>query len=122
MIYHRAFAVGSLVQLSLAFPHMALSALEKRAQLAGRGDPASGVPIPDPAQVAGTFDAELQYVSNTGDHAYVPPGEGDLRGPCPGTIQTWISFAIHLLCYASFGSVLSFAVYIGIPQLVSDNK
>lgn len=28
------------------------------------------------------FDAELQYVSNTGDHAFVAPGSGDQRGPC----------------------------------------
>ncbi|KAI1262475.1 hypothetical protein F5Y18DRAFT_151579 [Xylariaceae sp. FL1019] len=30
------------------------------------------------------FDAELQYVSNTGDHAFVAPGANDKRGPCPG--------------------------------------
>ncbi|KAF8847565.1 Cloroperoxidase [Acephala macrosclerotiorum] len=30
------------------------------------------------------FDASEQYVSNTGDHAFVAPGPNDLRGPCPG--------------------------------------
>lgn len=30
------------------------------------------------------FNAEQQYVSNTGDHASVAPGSTDLRGPCPG--------------------------------------
>ncbi|KAJ3921575.1 hypothetical protein F5877DRAFT_64820 [Lentinula edodes] len=30
------------------------------------------------------FDAALQYVSTTGVHAFVPPGLGDFRGPCPG--------------------------------------
>ncbi|KAI1422637.1 hypothetical protein F5Y12DRAFT_799343 [Xylaria sp. FL1777] len=30
------------------------------------------------------FDAKMQYVSNTGDHAFVPPGGSDQRGPCPG--------------------------------------
>lgn len=30
------------------------------------------------------FDAGSQYISNTGDHAFVAPGDGDARGPCPG--------------------------------------
>lgn len=30
------------------------------------------------------FDAKAQYVSNTGDHAFVAPGPDDIRGPCPG--------------------------------------
>ena len=30
------------------------------------------------------FSASQQYVSNTDDHAFVPPGKNDLRGPCPG--------------------------------------
>ncbi len=30
------------------------------------------------------FSASQQYVSNTGAHAFVPPGKTDLRGPCPG--------------------------------------
>lgn len=30
------------------------------------------------------FDAASQYISTTGDHAFVPPGPGDQRGPCPG--------------------------------------
>jgi hypothetical protein len=34
--------------------------------------------------VAPGFDASQQYVSTTGDHAFVPPGSSDLRGPCPG--------------------------------------
>lgn len=28
------------------------------------------------------FDASQQYVSNTGDHAFVAPGPNDQRGPC----------------------------------------
>jgi hypothetical protein len=31
-----------------------------------------------------TFDAPTQYVSTTGEHAYVAPTSTDLRGPCPG--------------------------------------
>lgn len=32
------------------------------------------------------FDASLQYVSTTGEHAFVAPNfeAGDVRGPCPG--------------------------------------
>ena len=30
------------------------------------------------------FDAGQQYVSNTGDHAFVAPSGSDQRGPCPG--------------------------------------
>ncbi|GAB7349625.1 hypothetical protein MBLNU459_g0307t1 [Dothideomycetes sp. NU459] len=30
------------------------------------------------------FDAAAQYVSNKGQYAFVPPGSGDQRGPCPG--------------------------------------
>ncbi|TVY48236.1 Aromatic peroxygenase-like protein [Lachnellula occidentalis] len=36
--------------------------------------------------VAPGFNAQAQYVSNTGAHAFVPPNfaAGDARGPCPG--------------------------------------
>ncbi|KAJ3804494.1 Chloroperoxidase, partial [Lentinula aff. lateritia] len=30
------------------------------------------------------FDPTTQYVSTTGTHAFVAPGSGDARGPCPG--------------------------------------
>lgn len=30
------------------------------------------------------FDAKLQFVSNKGQHAFVPPSSSDRRGPCPG--------------------------------------
>lgn len=30
------------------------------------------------------FDAAAQYVSTTGNHAFVAPGPTDQRGPCPG--------------------------------------
>lgn len=33
------------------------------------------------------FNAKEQYVSNKGVHAFVPPGPGDHRGPCPGSYQ-----------------------------------
>ena len=31
-----------------------------------------------------TFDPSTQHVSTTGDYAWVAPGSGDQRGPCPG--------------------------------------
>lgn len=31
-----------------------------------------------------TFDPTSQYVSTTGEYAWVAPGAGDQRGPCPG--------------------------------------
>ncbi|KAL1624075.1 hypothetical protein SLS54_004004 [Diplodia seriata] len=30
------------------------------------------------------FDAEAQRIDVSGEHAFVPPGSGDKRGPCPG--------------------------------------
>jgi len=30
------------------------------------------------------FDPVSQYISTTGDNAFVPPGPTDQRGPCPG--------------------------------------
>ena len=91
MRYQTAVVAAVTVHLAKSFPHMAVPASKRRALPSARADgPASGVPIPDPAQVAGTFDAELQYVSNTGDHAFVPPGAGDQRGPCPGEIRRYL--------------------------------
>ena len=73
----------------IAFPsHMfdlTMSEEEKRA-IAGI---AATVEANAKARRAGTpiapgFSASEQYVSTTGDHAFVPPRSGDLRGPCPG--------------------------------------
>jgi hypothetical protein len=30
------------------------------------------------------FNAQAQAIDVSGDHAFLPPGAGDLRGPCPG--------------------------------------
>ena len=30
------------------------------------------------------FDAKSQLVSTSGDHAFIAPGPGDIRGPCAG--------------------------------------
>lgn len=34
--------------------------------------------------VAPGFDAKAQRIDVSGKHSFVPPGHGDLRGPCPG--------------------------------------
>ncbi|KAK5940554.1 hypothetical protein PMZ80_006970 [Knufia obscura] len=34
--------------------------------------------------IAPGFDADAQRIDVSGDHAFLPPGHGDLRGPCPG--------------------------------------
>lgn len=43
--------------------------------------------VPAKRQLPGAippFDAAAQYVSNKGKYAFVAPGPGDQRGPCPG--------------------------------------
>ena len=74
-----ASTVSFLVAIGIvdAFPHLALNELQRRGSISARsGGSASGVPFPpDPAQVSGYFDPALQYVSNKGAHAFVPPGE-----------------------------------------------
>lgn len=35
-------------------------------------------------QPCATFDEAEQFVSTSGEHAFVAPGPNDLRGPCPG--------------------------------------
>lgn len=84
--------LAGLAPVSNAFPAAMLEAaasdptLLKRAErlLAERqagADAATALFEPVPI-----FDAKKQYVnvSKGSGHEYVPPGSGDLRGPCPG--------------------------------------
>lgn len=89
MKYQSSFvATVALAQYASAFPHMGLPAqdrpmpvpVEKRASAGS----ISGTDVPDAAQLAGTFDAKAQYVSNKGQYKWVAPGPSDQRGPCPG--------------------------------------
>lgn len=49
------------------------------------GAPETGSPVKrQAAGVTPPFNAASQYVSNTGANAFVAPGPGDQRGPCPG--------------------------------------
>lgn len=60
---------------SMAFPSMALEYANKM----GRSAFAS-----EKRQLALGFDAAAQHIDVSGAHAFVPPGNGDQRGPCPG--------------------------------------
>lgn len=45
-----------------------------------------GRSIPDPEDLltASSFDPARQLISTTGEHRFIAPVLGDLRGPCPG--------------------------------------
>lgn len=63
-----------LMGVSDAYPNI-LAHLEKQ------GNVRSAAPV---ARSTVPFDAASQLVDTTGSHAFVPPGPGDQRGPCPG--------------------------------------
>lgn len=77
----------ALVGSAAAFPHMAAKMAEELSKRQGQLLPS--VPLAEgnfegaPQLV---FNAQDQYVSNTGNHAYRAPNfaAGDTRGPCPG--------------------------------------
>ncbi|KAI1356737.1 hypothetical protein F5Y01DRAFT_321125 [Xylaria sp. FL0043] len=82
-----------LLLLSLAtrqvssFPeHLSAAVPLPRASESRAGNDASGCPMAkrQASGVTPPFDAKIQYVSNTGEHAFVPPSNSDRRGPCPG--------------------------------------
>ncbi|KAF7852551.1 hypothetical protein EAF04_010952 [Stromatinia cepivora] len=66
-----------------AYPKMAAEHAERlaKSQLGKRSTAAR-----DSLQKRASFDAASQYVSTTGEHAFVAPDfdAGDVRGPCPG--------------------------------------
>lgn len=70
------FGAAALTNYALAFPAImedALKAGQQAGQLAKR---VLGV---NPG-----FDAAAQLIDVSGPHAWIKPGSGDLRGPCPG--------------------------------------
>lgn len=72
-------ALSALISHGTAFPAI----MEKLAQDAAAQQNTKRQGATDPTT---TFDAAAQYVSNMGEHAFVPPdfAAGDQRGPCPG--------------------------------------
>ena len=82
--------LAALASCAVAFPSrmfdVAISEEEKRAiagvaaaiEAGAKTMKRTGTPI------APGFDASQQYVSTSGQYAYVAPTATDLRGPCPG--------------------------------------
>ena len=83
----RVFTVYIWLALQVdAFPQLHSGTLETVAKRAVReGDSPYSAPTWK-AKRQVTFDPVSQYVSTTGDHAWVAPNfaAGDQRGPCPG--------------------------------------
>lgn len=82
--------VPLLAQQALAFP-AALSAAFLEGKFGKRTlEEAAAAGCPHALEkrqapgVVPPFNAATQYVSTTGAHAFVAPGPGDQRGPCPG--------------------------------------
>jgi hypothetical protein len=70
------FVAAGLVSHALAYPAIMEEALEKGRKAGKLAKRVLGV---DPG-----FDVAQQLIDVHGSHAWVAPGSGDLRGPCPG--------------------------------------
>lgn len=95
MKYSSQLLVAGLAPFAHAFPAMmyeaaaADPALEARAAElakileARQAGADAATPLFEPIN---TFNAQKQYINveSGSGHEYVPPGSGDLRGPCPG--------------------------------------
>lgn len=81
-----SFITLALVGVSNAYPsimeHLAREAQQKQAKRWGL--PSFKKEMGKRQLTVPPFDPTTQYVSNTGAHAFVAPGSGDQRGPCPG--------------------------------------
>ena len=76
---YTASLLGAFASGTLAFPTLNWENVEARQTSGNQG----GADIPcTPVQPA--FDAKTQYVSTSGQYAWVAPGPTDQRGPCPG--------------------------------------
>jgi hypothetical protein len=77
-----AFSLALCVPLVAAFPRAMYEIAADMGQAKRQaGGPQGGAPLP---LAPPPFDAEAQYVSNKGANAFLAPGSGDARGPCPG--------------------------------------
>lgn len=109
MKFSSQFFVAGLAPLAHAFPAMMFEAAANDPQIEARAkelaqmlearqagaDAASAIFEP-----VNTFNEKAQFidVSAGSGHEYVPPGSGDLRGPCPGLN----AFANHSECCDSY--------------------
>lgn len=85
MKYSLAATAAALMGAASAFP---ASFVEHMADNANAPRDAEPLPLGmQKRQDRGTnvpFDAKSQYISTSGQYAWVAPGPTDLRGPCPG--------------------------------------
>jgi len=72
-----SFATLAMAGLANAYPSIMAHLSDQAMAAAPNEKRQTPVSIPP-------FDAASQYVSNQGQHAFVPPGPTDQRGPCPG--------------------------------------
>lgn len=87
MKFSLAVVFASAVSSTLAYPHIAAKVAADR--LAKRQTLGTIVPMPKNAGIPRPpgfpkFDPTTQLTSTTGDHAWIAPGPGDIRGPCAG--------------------------------------
>jgi hypothetical protein len=120
-----AITLAVILQDVSAFPAIANELFSKTPQLKIR----SGAPDTGAALLG--FDAAKQYVSNTGDHAFIAPGPDNQRGPCPvlntmanhgylphngiGSIQDLITGT-----YQAFGMGLDLSGFLGVYGAIFD--
>src|SRR4051812_23079835 len=84
-----------LIQDVLAFPTILNEMMANNPQIKARaGAPTGGAP--DALAPILGFNTEKQYVSNTGEHAFVAPGSTDQRGPCPGKNIPKLSYMLEV--------------------------
>jgi hypothetical protein len=76
-------ALACTATLTSAFPFMAEPGAAEHYLRHARSLSASGAPDVEVKRALG-FDAALQRIDVSGSHAFVAPGSGDKRGPCPG--------------------------------------
>lgn len=96
MIFKLSFALFTLLAIDVtAFPRLNANGFKELAEYAKRSGECPHLSKQDEAECPHlaqqrelkrqtTFDPTTQHVSTTGEYAWVAPGAGDQRGPCPG--------------------------------------
>ena len=96
MVFKLSFVLFTLLAINVtAFPCFNANGFKELAEYAKRSSECPHVAKQDEAECPHlakqrvlkrqtTFDPTSQHVSTTGEYAWVAPGPGDQRGPCPG--------------------------------------
>ena len=96
MIFKLSFVLSTLLAINVtAFPRLNANGFKELAEYAKRSGECPQLANQDEAECPHlakqrglkrqtTFDPTSQHVSTTGEYAWVAPGAGDQRGPCPG--------------------------------------